>query len=67
MQLKKGLLFSLWTVFCITTPGYAALNDLAVFAPEVDNWMSVQQQTDVANYLTTSERLPDAQVYNYAY
>ena len=66
MKIRKGLLLSLWTTFCFTTPGHAALNDVAIFAPGAGNWMTVQQQNDVATYLTDSSRLPLAQVYNYA-
>ena len=66
MQIRKGLLLSLWATFCFTVPGHAALNDVAVFVPGADNWMTVQQQNDVGTYLTDPVRLPSAQVYNYA-
>ncbi len=65
MQIRKSLLLSLWTTFCITTPGHTALNDIAVFAPGVDNGMTIQQQNDVANYLKDPARLPQTQVYNH--
>ena len=51
MQFKKILPLSLCAVFYCTAPGHAALNDVAVFAPGVENWMTVQQQKELATYL----------------
>ncbi len=51
MKIRKGMALSLWGIFCCTAHGHAALNDVAVFAPGVKNWMTAQQQKELATYL----------------
>ncbi|MGB5684969.1 MAG: hypothetical protein WBM35_04095, partial [Candidatus Electrothrix sp.] len=51
MQIRKFLPLSLCALFWYAAPGHAALNDMAIFAPGVDNWMTVKQQKELATYL----------------